>query len=45
MYVLERAAEVATLCHPRVRAVVEELGIELISFRHPRAAVPEGVVS
>jgi chitin disaccharide deacetylase len=32
MYVKERAAEVATLCDPRVRAAVVELGIELVSF-------------
>lgn len=32
MYVHERAAEVAALCDPRVRAAVCELGIELIAF-------------
>ncbi|HKB03225.1 MAG TPA: ChbG/HpnK family deacetylase [Gemmataceae bacterium] len=32
MYVRERAAEVAALCDPRVRAAVTELGIELVSF-------------
>jgi predicted glycoside hydrolase/deacetylase ChbG (UPF0249 family) len=33
MYVRERQAEVRTLCDPRVRAAVRELGIELVSFR------------
>jgi chitin disaccharide deacetylase len=32
-YRVERALEVATLCHPTVRAAIENLGIELISFR------------
>lgn len=32
MYVSERADEVAALCDPRVRAAIERLGIELVSF-------------
>jgi predicted glycoside hydrolase/deacetylase ChbG (UPF0249 family) len=32
MYVRERAAEVEALCDPRVRAAVERLGIELVTF-------------
>ncbi len=33
MYILEREQEVKTLCDPRVRVAVAELGIELCSFR------------
>jgi predicted glycoside hydrolase/deacetylase ChbG (UPF0249 family) len=33
MYVRERAAEVEALCDPRVRAVADRLGVELVSFR------------
>jgi hypothetical protein len=33
MYLHERAAEVAALCDPRVRAAIDGLRIELISFR------------
>lgn len=32
MYVSERTKEVKTLCHPRVRAAIANLGIELCSF-------------
>ncbi|HEV8054015.1 MAG: ChbG/HpnK family deacetylase [Chloroflexi bacterium] len=32
MYAYERAHEVATLCDPRVRAALNEAGVELISF-------------
>jgi predicted glycoside hydrolase/deacetylase ChbG (UPF0249 family) len=44
MYVRERAAELAALCDPRVRAAVRELGIELISFRDPRVASAQEVL-
>jgi chitin disaccharide deacetylase len=36
-YAAERAVEVETLCDPRVRAAVAELGIELVSFHAVRA--------
>lgn len=32
MHRCERAAQVRTLCHPRVRATLETLGIELSGF-------------
>ena len=31
-YAMQRSLELATLCDPRVRGAIDELGIELIGF-------------